>query len=133
MPNLIDVRGEGPVSMPDDLLGPLGFMSGALYKVLPSDWNWAAYTAAFNAIADARDSLRAQRHQQNMEFQRLLEAESVRQRNVRIEAELQPEPIPGHECVSDCRRFGCEDVAGRPDPDVLYDAWRDRENQAVGD
>lgn len=88
MPNLIDVRGEGPVSMPDDLLGPLGFMSGALYKVLPSDWNWAAYVGAFNAIADARDVLRAEAHQQNMKFEDLLRAESVRQRLVRTNAEL---------------------------------------------
>lgn len=89
MPNLIDLRDSGPVSMPDDLLGPLGFMSGALYKVLPSDWNWAAYTAAFNAIADARDALRAAQHEKNLAFEDMLWREAERQKRV---AYAIPEP-----------------------------------------
>ena len=134
MPNLIDLRGSGPVSVPDDLFSCFGWVMDAFWHVhglpLPKEpklyfREYAATTHAMSDIQNAACAARAERHQQNMEFQRLPEAESVRQRNVRIEAELQPEPIPGHECVSDCRRFGCEDVAGRPDPDMLYDAWRD--------
>ena len=82
MPNLIDLRGTGPVTMPDDMLGPLGFMSGVLYKVLLSDWSWEVYIASFDAIADARDAMRADRHQQNMRFEELLAAEARRQANI---------------------------------------------------
>ena len=84
MSNIIDLQGEGPVVMPSDLLGPFGFMSGALYKVTLDDWSWDVFITSFNLIANARDAMRAARHQDNMRFEELLANEAKRQASAAV-------------------------------------------------
>lgn len=127
----IDLRGEGPVKMPADLISPLfGWISDAFWHVhglrIETQGqvyfrDFSAMSAAMRAILDARDAVRDERLRDNERFERLLAAEAMRQRNVRIEAELKPENCP------DCDR-NIDDCRCLPDPDLLYDAWRDQQD-----
>jgi len=125
MTHQVDLQGEGPVRLPEDLLSPFGWMMDAFWHVhdirlttkgMAYFREFSASTFAMNDIMMARDAVRHERIAENERFERLLEAESVRQRNVRIEAELR-DPELGNDG---------EEIVGQ-DPDMLYDAWRERE------
>ena len=98
MPNLIDLRGSGPVSVPDDLFSCFGWVMDAFWHVhglpLPKEpklyfREYAATTHAMSDIQNAACAARAERHQQNMEFESLLAREAARQQRV---AYAIPEP-----------------------------------------